>query len=307
MPGSFEIQHVPVAWYHPAMARYKLTIAYDGTAFHGWQKQNRPDGSSLRTVQAVVEETVSHVIGQPVILTGASRTDTGVHAIGQVAAFTAQTPIPIERLARAVTARLPDDVQVRRAEIVRDDFDPIRDCIAKGYRYHFAHGITGEDDGTGRLRPLFDRNYVFWTYHDLDVDRMNEAARHLIGEHDFASFAKVNHGRESTVRTIYDCAVTASGAHRCHIDVSGNGFLYHMVRIIAGTLMEIGRGAVEPDAMPSIIAAADRRAAGPTLPPTGLCLRWIRYGDDGAQVPGTDAGEDNAGRTPPTDASVNPT
>lgn len=270
------------------MARYKLTIAYDGTAFHGWQKQNRPDGTSLRTVQAVVEEAVRETVKQPIVVMGASRTDTGVHALGQVAAFTAETPIPDDRMARAITSRLPDDVQILRAERVRNDFDPISDCVAKGYRYHFAHGITAEDI-PGRRRPLFDRHYVFWTYHDLDADRMNEAARHLIGEHDFASFAKINHGRESTVRTIYDCAARATEAHRCHVNVAGSGFLYNMVRIIAGTLMEVGRGAIEPEAMRDILAAADRRAAGPTLPPTGLCLQWIRYRDDrGEYIDGED-------------------
>ena len=126
---------------------------------------------------------------------------------------------------------------------------------------------------------LFDRNLVTWSAYRLDPERMNEAARLLIGEHDFASFTRVAHGRESTIRTIYQCKVDANprSKRRCEIEVVGNGFLYNMVRIIAGTLLEVGRGAIAPESMTAILAAKDRSAAGPTQPPNGLCLMWIRY------------------------------
>lgn len=270
------------------MPRYKIIVAYDGTDFHGWQKQQRAcdedldepaiDDESpgtavpgLRTVQGVLENAVREVVREPVNVLGASRTDAGVHARGQVAAFTTTRDIPVHKLPRAITSRLPDDVQVLHAEIVPDDFDPIRGAIAKGYRYRLAHSCARH------RKPLFDRHYVTHTAYRLDPERMNEAARLLLGEHDFASFARISHGRESTIRTIYECKVTATRDTRCYIDVAGNGFLYNMVRIIAGTLVEVGRGAIKPQAMLEILNARDRRAAGPTLPPNGLCLMWIRY------------------------------
>ena len=257
------------------MRRYKLTIAYDGTNFNGWQKQ-KPGGPArfepLRTVEGVVEQAVREVTHERTRLIGASRTDSGVHAIGQVAAFTTDSPIPPERMAMAINSRLPDDVQVREAVVVHEEFDPIQHCRSKGYRYRIKHGERGAVSP-----PLFDRFFVYWMPHSLDVERMQRAAGHFIGEHDFASFTKAGHGRESTVRTIHDCSVTIEDEHHCSMDVSGNGFLYNMVRIIAGTLVAVGRGHFEPDDIAKIIEARDRRAAGPTLPPRGLCLQWIEY------------------------------
>jgi tRNA pseudouridine38-40 synthase len=194
-----------------------------------------------------------------------------VHARGQVAAFTTRTEIPVTRLPRAITSRLPEDVQVWKAEIVPDDFDPIQGAIAKSYRYRIAHSCARH------RKPLFGRQYVTHTAYRLDPVRMNEAARLLMGEHDFASLTRLHHGRESTVRTIFDCHVTATSPRRCHIDVTGSGFLYNMVRIIAGTLLEVGRGALAPESIPQILESRDRNAAGPTLPPQGLMLMWIRY------------------------------
>ena len=274
------------------MPRYKLTVAYDGTDFHGWQKQqpsaelgeaanpnalaatsNRPSIAPIRTVQGVLEEAVREVVRENVNVLGASRTDARVHARGQVAAFTTSREIPVQKLPRAISSRLPDDVQVRKAEIVSDDFDPIRCAIAKGYRYRIAFGCR-----PGKS-PLFHRNLITTTAYRLDPELMNDAARELMGEHDFASFTRIAHGRESTVRTIYDCKVTAigSGGRGCQIDVSGNGFLYNMIRIIAGTLLEVGRGKIAPEEISRILEARDRSAAGPTLPPNGLCLMWIKY------------------------------
>lgn len=259
------------------MPRYRLTVAYDGTHFHGWQKQRANDGESdLRTAQGVLEQAVIAAVREPVNLVGASRTDAGVHAVGQVAAFTTESDLPPDRLCAAINSRLPADLQVRDAAIVDAGFSPISDAIAKGYRYRIAWGRTGPG---GVPRPLFGRYTTYWTPYHLDAVRMNEAARRLLGEHDFASFTRVSHKRESTVRTIYDCLVTAGRRRRIRIDVAGNGFLYNMVRVIAGTLLDVGRGRIEPEAMGDIIAAADRSKAGDTLPPEGLCLMWVKYGE----------------------------
>ncbi len=309
------------------MPRYKLTIAYDGTDFCGWQKQLPPDESApppapgedrprteLRTVQGVLERAVREAVREPVILTGASRTDSGVHAWGQCASFLSNPDPdkgvgwPAERglhsLVRAINGKLPRDVLVRDAAVVHDDFDPISGAVEKEYTYTFAVGYD---------RPLWDRRFVFHTWHELDPAPMAEAARHLIGEHDFASFAQINHGRRTTVRRIYNCTVedlspggadfqSASSSvarlggaepgspiplpplfpgdfRRLRVRVSGSGFLYNMVRILAGTLMEVGRGKIDPAHIPAILESKDRRANhGPTLPPQGLRLEWVRYG-----------------------------
>ena len=153
------------------MPRYKLTVAYDGTAFHGWQKQHPPGAEPLRTVQCVLEETVGVVVREPVSVLGASRTDAGVHAKGQVAAFNADAQIPPDRLAPAVNSRLPDDVQIIDAMIVGEDFNPIGDALAKGYRYRLAHSTV-----SGGRVPLFDRHITACTAYVLDPARMNEAA-----------------------------------------------------------------------------------------------------------------------------------
>lgn len=290
------------------MPTYRLTIAYDGTDFCGWQKQEPPvpapgqppiTGSvrladpslpappgrvALRTVQAVVEQAVRQVVREPIALTGASRTDAGVHARGQTAAFICTDGAdparhgggwPIERgvesLVRAVNGRLPDDVLVIHAQPTHAAFNPIGDAERKAYTYTFHDH---------HRRPLFDRHYVTHTHHTLDAERMAQAATHLIGEHDFAAFTQIHHDRQTTVRTIYDLTVERTAEHRVRITATGSGFLYNMVRIIAGTLHEVGRGRTKPDELPAILASTDRRRAGPTAAPTGLCLEWIRYPGD---------------------------
>ena len=214
---------------------------------------------------------MAQVVREPVSTIGASRTDAGVHAMGQVVAFTTAAEFEPARLVAAVTSQLPDDVQVRDARIVDDAFSPISEAIAKGYRYRIAH------DWSHTPRPLFDRRVVAWTAYALDPDRMHEGARHLVGTHDFTSFTRLNHGRLSPVRTIHDCSAAAEDDHRCTIEVVGDGFLHNMVRVIAGTLVEVGRGAIEPDEVPGILTALDRARAGPTMPPEGLCLEWVRF------------------------------
>jgi tRNA pseudouridine38-40 synthase len=266
------------------MPRFRLTVAYDGTEFHGWQRQEPPGAPALRTVQGVLEHAVAVAVGSRVPVMGASRTDSGVHAFGQVAAFTADTRIPVDRLAMAINSRLPDDVRVRAAALVRDGFDPISDCRSKCYRYSMAFGDDGSD---GAL--LFDRRTTWTTWHRLDVDRMRDAAGALVGTHDFAAFAQVNHGRETTVRTIHGCTVLAPRAGRAIVEVAGSGFLYNMVRIIAGTLSEAGRGRIDASHVRRALATGDRTVTGPTLPPHGLRLEWVRYGAGlDSPVPATD-------------------
>ncbi|MFN3168475.1 MAG: tRNA pseudouridine(38-40) synthase TruA [Phycisphaeraceae bacterium] len=255
--------------------RYKLTIAYDGSAFFGWQKQEPPGEEPLRTVQGEMEQALVRLLGtpsDPLKFFGASRTDSGVHALGQVAQFDAITPIPLEKLALAINARLPADVEVRKVERAEPDFDCISQATNKQYRYRVFNA---------EHRPLWVRNAVYHCFNaTLDVDRMNDAAKRLVGTHDIEGFSAAGHGRENTVRTIFDCRVFTDAAFldEVHITIQGSGFLYNTVRIIAGTLVEVGRGRFEPSHIDTILQTADRRIAGPTLPPQGLCLQWIRYG-----------------------------
>ena len=251
------------------MVRYRLIVAYEGTEFHGWQKQEPKNAPPLRTVQGVLESVVSKVVREPVILVGASRTDSGVHAKGQVAAFSTNREIPPERLARAITSRCPEDLQILSADVVHDGFDPIADARIKKYRYQIQHGRV--------IRPLFDRRTVWTTHHDLDLMRMKDGAARLVGTHDFEPFASANHGRETTVRTILECDVECSSGNRITIEVVGNGFLYNMVRIIAGSLLEIGRGARSPESIDQAFSSGDRSLTGPTLGPQGLSLEWIEH------------------------------
>jgi len=246
----------------------RLTLVYEGTRYSGWQVQ---PGRS--TVQGALAEAIRGVTGETILPRGSSRTDAGVHAIGQVAAFTSDTRIPIDRLAMAINSRLPDDVRVRSAELSHPGFDPISDCVSKCYRYSMSHGDHGTD---GPL--LFERRHVWTTWYDLDAQRMRDAAAALVGTHDFAAFAQVNHGRESTVRTIHGCTVLAPAPGRAIVEVAGNGFLYNMVRIIAGTLVEVGRGRIDASHVRHALQTGDRTVTGPTLPPNGLRLEWVRYG-----------------------------
>ena len=264
--------------------RYKLTVAYDGSAFHGWQKQQPKDQPWPRTVEGELEQTLMRVLRQPadvIGLLGASRTDTGVHAIGQVCHFNADTPIPLERLCKAINSRLPEDIDARAVEVVHEGFDAIRDATDKQYRYRVLNAPH---------RPLGLRHLVYHEWNALDLDAMRDAAQRLIGTHDVEGFASAAHGRTNTVRTIHDCqieehplpggyAADPRAGRELHVVISGNGFLYNMVRIVAGTLVEVGLGKMPPARIDEILATQNRRLAGTTLPPNGLCLEWIKYGD----------------------------
>jgi len=262
--------------------RYKLTVAYDGSAFHGWQKQQPTHMPWPRTVQGELENTLMKVLRQPSAelgLLGASRTDAGVHAIGQVCHFSTNSPIPIERMCQAINSRLPKDLDARHVEVVHDGFDAIRDATDKQYRYRILNAPH---------RPLGIRHLVYHEWANMDLGPMRDAAARLIGTHDVEGFASASHGRLTTVRTIHHCHVEEHPlpggygvevpGRELHIVISGSGFLYNMVRIIAGTLVEVGMGKMPPGRIGEILATQDRRLAGPTLPPNGLCLEWIRYG-----------------------------
>lgn len=252
--------------------RYKMVVAYDGTDFHGWQTQNRPGKPSLRTVQEVMEKAITTVVREPVSVIGASRTDSGVHARGQAVTFSTTNEIPPEKLVMGINSWLPDDVQVREIDSTYDRFNPIDDCTSKGYRYQLAHGCSNP-----LRKPMFDRRFIAHTAFELDTSLMNEAASLFEGEHDFAGFTKLNHGRESTVRRIDRCKVESAYEGVLYIDVSGAGFLWNMVRIIAGTLLEVGRGKIAPKDIPAIIESGERRRAGKTLPAHGLFLEWVSF------------------------------
>ncbi|MCC7192960.1 MAG: tRNA pseudouridine(38-40) synthase TruA [Phycisphaeraceae bacterium] len=252
-----------------SVRRYKLTIAYDGTMFHGWQKQEPPGQAALRTVQGTIEDVLTRTLQQRINLVGASRTDSGVHARGQVAQFDAATRLPVERMAEAINSRLPEDVEIVTAEITTNQFNAISGATSKQYRYRIFNTVR---------RPLELRNYVYHCWTPLEVERMNDAASRLIGEHDFAGLSAIDHDRLTTVRTIHSCYVEKTiNAPEVHVVVSGSGFLYNMVRILTGTLVEVGRGRFEPNVIETILDTKDRRQAGPTLPPTGLWLEWIKY------------------------------
>ncbi len=268
------------------MPRVRLLVAYDGTDFHGWQSQEPPGAPPLRTVQGVLREAIERTLRREIVLVGASRTDAGVHAVGQVAAFSADFSMPVEKIPLALTSRLPPDLQVREAAVVPESFDPIAGAVSKAYRYRIASA-----DPPRRWPPLFDRRLCWWARGPVELAAMQDAAARLVGEHDLAGLAQAHHGRTSTIRSIHACSVAEDPPGRFRIDIAGSGFLYHTVRIVAGTLLEIGRGRMPPARIDEILARRDRRLAGPTLGPEGLCLRWVRYeGDpppqDAADLPG---------------------
>ncbi len=249
-----------------ALRNVKLTIAYDGSDYSGWQTQ-----PGFTTVQGVLTETLRRLLGPKARICGASRTDAGVSALGQVGLIQIDSPIPTENLAKAITDRLPESIVIVKAEDVPLGFDVIGDVTNKLYRYTIH---------SGPVRPVLHMRYCWHIPAALDVDVMNEAARLLVGRKDFKSFAAAADPRQDTVRTIFRCDVTESPAddgHWIHVDVEGDGFLYNMVRNLVGTLVEMGVGRWKPDRIPEILEARDRRAAGPIAPPNGLCLMWIKY------------------------------
>ena len=244
------------------MKRIKLTVAYDGTDYCGWQIQ--PNGI---TVEEVLNRNLSELTGEEITVTGASRTDSGVHAQGNVAVFDSDTTIPPERIAYAVNRKLPEDIVVIRSEEVPGDWHPRYQETEKTYEYHILNREMPD--------PVRRRDTYFVSY-PLDLEAMRHAAAYLKGEHDFRSFCNIHTDVQDTVRTIYDLDIIRSG-DLVTVRIRGNGFLYNMVRIIVGTLVRVGRGFYFPGQVKEILEAKERTSAGVTAPPQGLVLVKIDY------------------------------
>ncbi len=245
------------------MKRVMLRVAYEGTHYHGWQIQP----GNVVTVEGVLNRTLSGLTGEEVQVIGASRTDAGVHALGNVAVFDTESHIPGEKFSYALNQRLPEDIVVQESREVPGDFHPRYQKCRKTYEYTILN----------RRFPLPEyRNTAMFYYGGLDVEKMSRAGKAFVGEWDFAGFCSAGAQVQTTVRKIYDLQVERAG-ELVRIRVEGNGFLYNMVRIIAGTLLEVGKGKIPPERMGEIIIAKDRSLAGPTAPAKGLRLVEIRY------------------------------
>jgi tRNA pseudouridine38-40 synthase len=244
------------------MRTIRMTVAYDGTYYHGWQEQ-----PGEVTVQGTLIESLAPILRERPSLEGASRTDSGVHALGQVAAVKTESLIDVRRLLSAINSRLPDDMAVTDMQEAPLTFRPTVDALSKHYRYRLYRS---------RFRPIFEGRYVWHWYWPLDLDAMRAAARLMVGSHDFMSFQARGGNREETVRNLTRVDIVEAGPE-LHVEVEGDRFLYRMVRNIVGTLTEVGRGHRRPEWVQDVLAARDRRAAGPTAPPQGLCLMEVRY------------------------------
>jgi tRNA pseudouridine38-40 synthase len=240
----------------------KLTISYDGINYSGWQYQH-----GKRTIQGELQRAISELTGTFIKANGASRTDTGVSALGQVANFLIDSPIPTENFVKAINHRLPHDIVVTEAVGADRDFDASSSAKSKLYRYTI---FTGKKRNVLKTRNCWHRPAA------LDVAAMDAAAKILIGKKDFKSFASAADKRESSIRTIMQCQLMQEDKW-LYIDIEADRFLYNMVRNIVGTLVEIGRGKWKPEKINEILKAKDRTAAGPLAPPQGLCLMWIKY------------------------------
>ncbi len=248
-----------------------LRIQYDGTNFKGWQRQ-----PNQRTVQGEIERVLSYLAGKEISINGTSRTDRGVHALGQCASFLWDFPLPTEKLPFILNRRFgaggigrrdaPGDIRILEAREMPPEFHARFSCKGKTYRYII------DRDG-----DIFRRNMVYQLEDELDIDQMRMAANYLVGTHDFKSFeAAGGQPRETTVRTISDFSLNEQGTQTV-LEVTGDGFLYNMVRIMVGTLVEVGIGKRTPDSIPRILESQDRKQAGFTAPPQGLYLKEIYF------------------------------
>ncbi len=262
------------------MRTFKLTVAYDGTDFFGWQFQ-----PGRRTVQQTLQETIGRVTKASVTVTASGRTDAGVHALGQAVGFTTDCQLPLEIIVRAVNAELPKDVAILNIEEVATDFDAIRHVERKRYRYVIQDGP---------ITNVFARRYSWHVYRRLDADAMRRSAQALVGTHDFKSFATSGSIRATTIRTVCELTIerrqpalggnpVGSGSAiaampgEIQIEIEANGFLYHMVRNIVGTLVSVGRGIHDESWPGTVLAGLDRKAAGCAAPPQGLFLVRVQY------------------------------
>lgn len=252
------------------MRRIKLIVAYDGTEYSGWQIQ--PEAP---TIEMYLDKAIRELTGENVHVTGASRTDAGVHAYGNVAVFDTESTIPGDRFTFALNRFLPDSIVIQDSWEVSVDFHPRHCNTRKTYEYRILNTAV----------PLPQkRNFTWHVAGSIDIEKMKEAAAYIVGEHDFKSFCCVRTQAESTVRTIYSLEVLQEGSEII-IRIKGNGFLYNMVRIITGTLIQVGKGRFMPEYVKQMLEAKDRTVAGQTAPPQGLTLVGIEYVDnDDARV-----------------------
>jgi tRNA pseudouridine38-40 synthase len=241
----------------------KRTLAYDGTRYVGWQVQ--PNG---RSIQAEVERALEALDGASRRVTAAGRTDAGVHALGQIVSFPVERPLPLAAYVRGMNAVLPEDVAVQAASLEPDGFDARRSARGKRYRYVIENVPT---------RAPLSRLYAWQVFAPLDVAAMAEAAAHLVGRHDFASFQAADCAAHHAVREVRRLEVSGGAGGRIEVVVEATAFVKHMVRNLVGTLADVGRGRRAPGSLPALLAAADRRAAGPTAPPHGLFLEEVFY------------------------------
>lgn len=241
-----------------------LIVSYQGTNYCGWQKQK-----NAITIEETINKAISDLFGTEISVMGASRTDTGVHAKGNVAVIDIENmTIAADKIAYALNARLPKDIRIQKSEEVSKDFHPRYDKNRKKYSYKILNNAVE--------MPIY-REYTYHVYGTLNMGLMRKAAQYLIGEHDFKAFCSVNTQVESTIRTIYDISITKNYDNIISIDIEGNGFLYNMVRIIVGTLLEVGIGKMDVERVKEILDSKDRKNAGPTAPARGLILEWILY------------------------------
>ena len=244
------------------MRNIKLTIEYDGKDFNGWQKQ-----PNKLNIQGEIEKAIERITGEEVELNASGRTDAGVHALGQVANFKTNSNIPIEKIPIALNTNLKKSIRILNAEEVDERFHSRLSCKEKTYRYV----INNSEYGTAIYR-----NMEYCVPQKLDVEAMQKAAKYFEGEHDFKAFKASGTSSKSSVRTIFKAEVTKH-EDRIYIELTGNGFLYNMVRIISGTLLEVGMGRIKPEEVSEIIESKDRLKAGKTLPPQGLFLVEVKY------------------------------
>lgn len=244
------------------MKNILLKLEYDGYNYCGWQKQ-----INEKTIQGTIEEVLRRITNEDIEVIGCSRTDSGVHAIGYVCNFKTDSNIPGDKFKYILNQKLPNDISVMDSEYVDEGFHSRYNCKGKTYIYKICNR---------EFRSAIGRNYVFDYKYKLDIDKMKEAAKHFIGEHDFAAFKNVGSSVKTTVRTITELSVEKEN-DIIIFRVTGDGFLYNMVRIIVGTLLEVGIGKRSPEEIKNIIISKDRRNAGASVPATGLCLYKVFY------------------------------
>ncbi len=245
------------------MKNYVMTVAYDGTAYCGWQKQ----GNAENSIQGKIEAVLSRMCGEPVSVQGSGRTDAGVHAKGQVASFKCITEKSPSEIAGYLNSYLPKDIAVTSLSEADERFHARLSAKRKTYLYRI--NISG-------ISNVFERKYIYDLKRELDIEKMKIAAEKLLGKHDFKAFSSVKRTKKSTVREIYDIAVEDMGGE-VDVTITSNGFLYNMVRIIVGTLIEVGRGERAPESVEEALLSLDRGNAGYTAPPEGLILMKVEY------------------------------